>query len=195
MFIAVVIIGMLGWTMYDFLSKPNETTSADEEIQQVQSDSLSDEETKEDSTTEPTIGLNVNDTAPDFELTTLAGETVKLSDFRGQRVMLNFWATWCPPCRAEMPDIQKFHQDNGDIAILAINLTKTEPGLQQVQDFADEFELTFPILLDKQINVAANYEIRPIPTSFMIDSNGVIQFNAFGPLTYDMMVEKFAQMQ
>lgn len=231
--IIVVIVGMLGWAVYDFIANPNETASpgADDKVQQEKSDvqddqgefdstsnqeiidspsdqedldspgdqeeldSPSDGEDKSDEATpEPTVGLNIGNTAPDFELETLSGKRVKLSDYRGQRVMVNFWATWCPPCRAEMPDIQKFHQANDDIVILAINLTQTEPGLQQIQDFVDEFGLTFPVLLDVDIQVATAYQIRPIPSSFLIDSNGIIQFSAYGPLTYEMMVEKFEKM-
>ncbi|WP_343033610.1 TlpA disulfide reductase family protein [Virgibacillus ihumii] len=68
---------------------------------------------------------------PGFQLETLEGEKVKLSDFRGNPVMLNFWATWCPPCRAEIPDMEKLHQ-NKDITILAVNLTKSEANIQNV---------------------------------------------------------------
>ncbi|MFZ3579779.1 TlpA disulfide reductase family protein [Virgibacillus sp. DJP39] len=125
---------------------------------------------------------------------TLNGEKARLSNYRGQRVMVNFWATWCPPCRAEMPDMEKFHQDK-EVVILAVNLTQTESGIMGVKDFVKEFNLTFPILLDEEIKVATNYQIRPIPSSFMIDSNGVIQFKSFGPLTSDMMVEEFEKMQ
>lgn len=102
--------------------------------------------------------------------------------------MLNFWATWCPPCRAEMPDMEKFHQDT-DVEILAVNLTETEPHPNQVQQFADEYGLTFPILLDEKVEVATIYAIQPVPTSFMIDSEGIIQFKSIGPLTYDQMVQ------
>lgn len=112
--ILVVIVGMLGWALYDFLSDTNETTEAvedsDSTSDQKELDSSSDEKDKKDSTTDPTVGLNKGNIAPDFELQTLSGETVKLSDYRGQRVMVNFWATWCPPCRAEMPDLEKFHK-------------------------------------------------------------------------------------
>lgn len=204
----VVVVGMLGFAVYDFVDKPNDTASPDVETEasnsqdeQEQFDSSSDQEVTSPSDgegqsdeAEPTVGLTTGNIAPDFELETLNGETVKLSDYRGQRVMVNFWATWCPPCRAEMPDIQKFHEANDDIVILAINLTQTEPNIQQVQDFVGEFGLTFPVLLDVDIQVATTYEIQPIPSSFLIDSNGIIQFSAFGPLTYEMMTEKFEMM-
>ncbi|WP_267902155.1 peroxiredoxin family protein [Lentibacillus cibarius] len=79
----------------------------------------------DDSGNSDTVGLQKGNIAPDFELTTLEGEQVSLSDYRGQRVVLNFWASWCPPCKAEVPDLQKFYE-NKDVEILAVNLTKTE---------------------------------------------------------------------
>src|SRR5699024_9643213 len=104
---------------------------------------------------------------------TLDGEKKKLSDLRGERVMVNFWATWCPPCRAEIPDLEKFHE-NEDITILAVNLTETEKNMDKVESFVDEFGMTFPVLLDEETKVADTYKIQPIPSSFMVDSNGRI---------------------
>src|SRR5690625_4623501 len=198
---------MIGWAVYEFLApKENDSTmenssnsismsanNADDNLKDEPV--INDDEVEEEAPfTEAVIGLEIGNIAPDFTLSTLTGEEVSLSDFRGQRVMINFWATWCPPCRAEMPDMEKFHL-NEDIVILAINLTETEPSIQQVQDFVDEFNLTFPILLDETITVATAYEIRPIPTSLLVDSNGIIQNKAFGALTYDLMVAEFEKMQ
>ncbi|GGB40159.1 thiol:disulfide interchange protein tlpA [Lentibacillus populi] len=199
--IIIVLIGMIGWAVYDFVNQSDDTSIQDEneEIkQEASSDSDKDNKAaadkKSETTNAVTVGLEVGNAAPDFQLKTLSGKNVKLSDYRGQRVMVNFWATWCPPCRAEMPDLEKFHQ-NKDVVILAVNLTQTEQGMQEVQNFVDEFNLTFPILLDENIEVANTYAIRPIPTSFMVDSNGIIQYKAFGALHYEMMVEEFEKMK
>ncbi|ASK64033.1 alkyl hydroperoxide reductase [Virgibacillus phasianinus] len=198
--ILIVLLGMVGFAVYDFVDQPDDSASPDTD-EAKESSSVNGKATEpstadksEATTADPTVGLEMGNIAPDFQLQTLAGKTVKLSDYRGQRVMVNFWATWCPPCRAEMPDMEKFYQ-NEDIVILAINLTQTEKSLQQVQDFVNEFQVTFPILLDKQIEVATNYGIRPIPTSFMIDPNGIIQFKAFGAMSYERMVQEFEKMK
>ncbi|UOQ94728.1 redoxin domain-containing protein [Halobacillus shinanisalinarum] len=200
--IIIVIVGMFGWAVYDLAFQANHTSSPDmnKGIEQGERGSDSDKvndtsNDKENKTTsEAAVGLNIGDIAPDFQLQTLEGENVKLSDYRGQRVMVNFWATWCPPCRAEMPDMEKFYQ-NKDVVVLAVNLTQTESNLQQVKDFVNEFTLTFPILLDKESKVATNYEIRPIPSSFMIDSNGIIQYKALGALNYERMIQEFEKMK
>ncbi|WP_193063844.1 peroxiredoxin family protein [Oceanobacillus oncorhynchi] len=199
----MIIVGMIGWALYDFIDSsrqstdefvPVEENSSVEEDVREQLEAADNEEGDSAAGENTEVGLEVGNMAPYFELQTLAGETVKLSDYRGKKVMINFWATWCPPCRAEMPDMEAFYQDK-DIVILAVNLTETENNLQQVQDFVNEYELTFPILLDEKIEVAEQYMIQPIPTSYMINSNGVVAFKAFGSLNYDFMVQEFEKMK
>lgn len=173
--LALLIGAMLGWAVYDFISSKNSSGAGSENDAEA--------------------GLEIGDKAPDFELSLLnQEEPVKLSDYRGQRVMVNFWATWCPPCRAEMPDMEKFHQDE-DVAVLAVNMTDTETNLEQVEDFADKYELTFPILLDEESEMAELYNIQPLPTTYMIDSNGIIQFKTLGAMNYDLMIQEFEKME
>ncbi|SDR10651.1 peroxiredoxin family protein [Virgibacillus salinus] len=189
--IILIITGMLAWAVYDVLNSSEETADSGDYVVE---DDTKEESTSEESEGNNKVGLEIGNMAPDFELTTLKGKTVKLSDFRGQRVLVNFWATWCPPCRAEMPDMEKFHQ-NKDITILAINLTETESTKSDVSDFVEKFELTFPILMDETVEVANQYQIQPIPTSYMIDSNGIIQFKALGAMNYELMVQEFEKMK
>lgn len=178
--IIIILVGLLGWVGYDFLS--SDDTKNEENV--------SDAETVVDS---DELGLEIGNIAPDFQLETLDGETVKLSDLRGERVMVNFWATWCPPCRAEMPDMQKFHE-NTDVKILAVNLIDTESSREKVPEFLDELGLTFPVLLDEGSELATEYKIVAYPTSFMIDSDGRIQFKAPGAMNYDIMIQAFEKM-
>jgi peroxiredoxin len=113
-------------------------------------------------------------TAPDFTLETLDGQTMTLSDLPGQVVLINFWATWCPPCRAEMPAIQQVHEQYSDqgFVVLAVNLQERDA---QVTAFIDQMELTFPVLMDRDGDVANRYLVRSIPTTFFVDRSGVIQ--------------------
>jgi peroxiredoxin len=128
--------------------------------------------------------------APDFELTTLAGETVKLSDYKGKKVILNFWATWCPPCKAEMPHMQKFHEQNVEngIEIVAVNLTNLDKGQTEIENFAKEYGLTFDIPLDEEGTIGAQYQAFSIPTSYIIDSKGIITKKIIGPMDEAMMI-------
>ncbi|MFD1850424.1 TlpA family protein disulfide reductase [Oceanobacillus bengalensis] len=148
----------------------------------------------EQASAEGKVGLEIGNQAPDFELETLDGEKVKLSDFRGKPVMLNFWATWCPPCREEMPDMQKFHENN-DVVVLAINVTHTEINEKNAAKFVDEFGFTFDVLLDVNGEASDIYRIRPIPTTYMITSKGEISHKALGALTYEAMVEELEKME
>ncbi|MGY0692743.1 TlpA disulfide reductase family protein [Virgibacillus sp. FSP13] len=99
------------------------------------------------------VGLEKGEIAPDFELETLEGETVRLSDYKGKRVLVNFWATWCPPCRAEIPDLEKLY-DKKDVTILAVNLTESEKSEDNFTDFVEKFEMTFPVLMDVNSDVS-----------------------------------------
>jgi len=113
--------------------------------------------------------------APDFELQTIAGETVKLSDLRGQAVLVNLWATWCPPCRAEMPAIEKVYNEYKDegLVVLAINMTYQDTQ-SNIAPFVAEYDLTFPILLDQTGSVGSAYQLRSLPSSFFINRDGII---------------------
>src|SRR5699024_7929269 len=140
------------------------------------------------------VGLEKGKKAPDFELETLDGETVKLSDYKGEKVIVNFWATWRPPCRQEIPDLQKLY-DNKDIEILAIDLTDTEQSMEDVEEFVfDEFEMTFPVLLDEESKRAALYQVMAYPTSYLVDSEGTMQFLAMGAMTYEQMEKEVDKM-
>src|SRR5690625_503832 len=184
----LLVVGMFGWTVYEFVISKN---SQDD---MITSENSVKEQTKEQPVESDEEGIQEGQIALDFELETLDGETVKLSDFKGQRVMLNFWATWCPPCRAEMPDMQKF-QDNKDVQILAVNLTETEAGRAQVENFMDELNLSMTVPMDEDSAVSTDYSVMAYPTTYMIDSNGRIQSVMMGAINYDLMVQQFEMMQ
>lgn len=121
--------------------------------------------------------------ATEFELQTLSGETVKLSDYRGKKVILNFWATWCPPCKAEMPHMQSFYEEHGEeIEVIAVNLTSRDNGIEALKKFVDDNGLTFSIPLDVNGEYGDAYEIISIPTTYVIDENGQIYQKIVGPM-------------
>ncbi len=138
-----------------------------------------------------TIGLLDNRTvevdrpAPDFLLTTLGGERLRLSDFRGKTVVLNFWATWCPPCRREMPDFQALWEERGpdgpdDLVILAVNLI-SQDARADVRAFVREFGVSFPVLFDTSGDaVSRRYGVRALPATFFIDRDGIVRTTALG---------------
>ncbi|WP_047981171.1 TlpA family protein disulfide reductase [Ornithinibacillus contaminans] len=142
-------------------------------------------------------GINEGDTAPDFKLKMLNGDTVTLSDLKGKKVLVNVWATWCPPCKEEMPELQQFYEEYGDdIEIIAVNATGSERNEQAVRDFISEYDYTFPVAFDKDMEVTDNYMVISIPTSYFIGTDGVIQVpRKVGPMTYDFMVEMMNKLK
>ncbi len=123
--------------------------------------------------------------APDFTLQTLDGETLTLSELRGKKVILNFWATWCPPCRTEMPHLQEYYEkysETDNVEIVAVNATYREQSEEKVQQFIDSFNLTFPIALANEEETLNLYEVLTIPSTFFIDTDGQIQHYIVGPL-------------
>ena len=113
--------------------------------------------------------------APDFELKSTSGETIKLSDLRGQAVLVNLWATWCPPCREEMQSIEKVYNEYKDqgFVVLAVNMTYQDTPTK-IAPFVGERGLTFPILLDETGDMANDYQLRSLPSSYFIGRDGVI---------------------
>lgn len=136
---------------------------------------------------QPVVGAQ----APDFTLPGLDGEPVRLSELRGQRVLLNFWATWCGPCRQEMPAIQARY-NHGDFAVLAVDFGETRA---QVQGFINEIGVDLPIVLDADGSVQELYRVRGYPTTFFIDAQGVIRFFHIGEMSTEDIDSYLKQME
>ncbi len=129
---------------------------------------------------------NVGDPAPDFTLKNLEGEKVSLSDFKGQPVLINFWATWCPPCRYEMPFIESAWQQYKDDGFVVLAVDVEEP-ISVVQRFVESFGLTFPILLDYKGEVSDMYRLRAFPTSYFVGRDGKILIAHRGMMTEQVL--------
>jgi peroxiredoxin len=136
--------------------------------------------------------LQVGDTAPDFALESLSGETLRLSDMRGQAVMINFWAVWCGYCRIELPAMQAVYQvyQDQEFVVLAVDVQESR---DLVEAFVEDAGLTFPILLDQRAEVTSLYRIRGLPTSYFVDRDGVITAVHLGPVNEQLIEEYMAE--
>ena len=114
--------------------------------------------------------------APNFTLDTLDGNKVALSDLRGKIVVVNIWATWCPPCRAETPALEKSYEQYKDSGVVILGVDSTnQDSLSDVTSFVQEYKLTYPILLDRDGRVGYLYQIKGLPSTFFINRRGVIR--------------------
>lgn len=133
-------------------------------------------------------GLQVGERAPDFSLPDLDGNLVSLSDFGGQPVMLNFWATWCGPCRIEMPEMQEAYEAHRDEGFVILALNQDESAETVSAFFYDELDLTFTPLLDENSVVAFDYGAFGVyPTSMFIDGDGIVRAVHRGPATLEQI--------
>ncbi len=212
----VAILLVFGFVIYDFVSSSKEeqaiieeasnpTQVMDEEAVDIPEEyqDLTDEELDalleeaggaiNNNGSEVQFGASKGDTAYDFYLEDMDGNFVSLSDFRGKKVFLNFWASWCPPCRVEMPHLQEFAEENEDVVVLGVNVTSSESSLDNVKGFVDEFGLTFPNLYGTD-DITYLYYVESLPTSYFIDSNGVVNESVIGPVTKDILEARFALM-
>ncbi|CAM3792291.1 peroxiredoxin family protein [Marinicrinis lubricantis] len=178
----IVILALVGWGIYD---------SRDSQSNLEASNSTQKE------TAEVKVGTQVGNMAPDFQLVSLDGEEVKLTDYRGKKVLLNFWATWCPPCRVEMPHMEKFYNDfkTEEVVILGVNLTHTEESVANVPIFVADFGLTFPIVFDEKGQVSKLYQVVAYPTTYLIDSDGIIREKFQGAINYEIMDQSVSKME
>ena len=143
---------------------------------------------------EPKEGLEIGNKPPEFNLEMLNGEQVRLEDVKGKKVMINFWATWCPPCEAEMPEMEKLQKEQGDrVIVLAVNMTNAEKSIKDVESFISKRNLTFPVALDKDGRVSVQYEVYSYPTTYFLDEEGNILNISRGAMTKETM-EKMLEL-
>ena len=135
-------------------------------------------------------------TAPDFSVDVLGGGQITLSGLRGQPVVLNVWATWCPPCRQEMPALEKIHNDFKEqgLVLIGMNLT-SQDSEKTVAAFVQEYGLSFPVALDRDGTVQRKYKISGYPTTFFIDRDGIIRSVVVGgPMSAALIQSKVEEL-
>ncbi len=165
------------------IPSPEPTTAAPQAAQPVTQDAL------------PPTDVKVGFSAPDFTLTTLDGKTVKLSDLRGQNVLINYWVTWCDPCLEELGFLDLLGQEfqARGFVILSVNGLAQNP-LPDVESIVSQKSLTLPVLLDDSDNFYNTYLVKFLPTSFFIDENGVIRHIQLGSATEETFRAKIEQL-
>ena len=134
----------------------------------------------------PSSGISIGNLAPDFETVTDDGQPIKLSDHRGEIVLLNFWATWCGPCRIEMPEFEAIFNEHSDQGFNIIAINNAE-SVADVQGFREEFGLSFTLAMDERADIQNQYNIFSYPSTFLLDRDGTILARHFGALTAEQV--------
>jgi thiol-disulfide isomerase/thioredoxin len=131
--------------------------------------------------------------APEISLVSTAGQLMTLSDYRGKPVIINFWATWCAPCRAETPDLQAIHRELGDqVVIFSVNATQQDQG--NIEGFMEEFGVTFPVALDTEGEAFAAYRVLGLPTTVFINKEGIVEEVFTGPVNKAYVESKIPEI-
>lgn len=203
--VLMMIMGVMMFTgkmnsVTGYLSNISGQQIAGETEEATEPEARQDTEPETTPTTEAATEESTSAEAPalppsiDFTLTDQYGNSHTLSDYKGKTVFLNFWATWCPPCRAEMPDIQKLYEtydQEGDDAVIILGIASPDIGGEQSQEgviqFLEENGYTYPVLMDTTGEQFRNYGITSYPTTFMIDRDGNVFGYVSGQLSEDMM--------
>ena len=134
------------------------------------------------------VPAEVNLPAPDLTLTDLSGNTVSLSDYPGRIVLVNNWATWCPPCKAEMPVLEAYYEAHASQDFVIIAIESGEP-VSEVTDFVSRYGLTFPVWLDADGLALEAFKNWDLPSSYVLDGNGTIRLAWTGPISRKMLEE------
>jgi peroxiredoxin len=182
--LSLLIVGSV-YTVYSY-NKSNQDNISNTTANSTNNTAISEQKNINNGSNNQTVIKNIKIKATDFKLKDLNGKEVSLSDFKGKEVFLNFWASWCPPCKAEMPEMQKLYEEtkDSDLVMLTVNLSEDK---STVQKFIDTNKYSFLVLLDTDNIVASKYQIVSIPTSFFIDNEGNIVNKHIGQMTIENM--------
>lgn len=138
--------------------------------------------------------LQVGDPAPDFAYTLADGSTHTLRDLRGQKVLINFWATWCAPCEVEMPDLERAAQQLGDSGLIVLAVNHSEQ-VDVIEPFAQKLGLTFPLIANPNRDIIHGFGVINLPTSYFIDTSGVVSYKHIGLINFDFIKQRVEEMQ
>jgi peroxiredoxin len=195
---AIVLLGLIAWGVMDYITNDKEIVTGTEE-QKEQEESAKGKESEEENVEKNSknkVGTKKGNTAPDFTIVDLNEKKVSLSDYRGKKIILNMWATWCPPCRAEMPEMQSYYEtyaEEDNVEILAVNMT-FQDSISNIETFKEENGITFPILLDRHNDVGVPYRVMVLPTTWFINEEGIISDVHSGPMDEAMMKNYIKKM-
>ncbi len=181
------------------LSTPEPTQTSSSQSEESTSEATQENAQEEEQSTSEATQEEQSDAvyAVDFTVQDLDGNTVKLSDYYGKPIVLNFWASWCPPCKEEMPDFDKVNAELGeDVQFLMVNMTDSQGGesVSVASSYIEENGFTFPVLYDVDQEAAYTYGVRSLPTTYFIDENEEIVAGVQGSINEEILLEGISRI-
>lgn len=193
--VAALVLGGIFYAISSKGEKENqkndsEITGEDGKSEDISGDIMKEPDDNDTSTDEPTTAdeptIELGKELPDFTLKNLKGEDVSLRDYKDKIVLVNFWATWCGFCDAEMPDLQKLHEENDDLVVLGVNVLEEK---DVVEKYVKKGGYDFEVVLDDEGKVSQDYYVSGLPASYFTDKDGMFLGRVPGMLTYEQMNE------
>lgn len=170
-------------------SKPSIEKTSDKVEEALPETEIAEEKNTEviagEEAAEEDFEIAIGKESPNFTLKNLDGKEVSLSDYRGKIVLINFWATWCPWCDKEMPDLQKLDEENDDLVVLAVDVMEKE---ETVKEYIEKGEYNFEVVLDEDGEIAKTYLVSGLPASYFVDEEGILLGGVPGAMTYEQMI-------
>lgn len=134
------------------------------------------------------VGIEIGDKAPNYTLPTFEGEAQSLSDYKGNIVVMNMWASWCEPCTREIPDLMRLHNTYDEVTLVAVNMNSYERNRDGAESFVEEYDMNrIPSLIDEEGEVASLYQLQHLPTTYIIDEDGIIVERMEGETTFEQL--------
>ncbi|MDA3128610.1 TlpA family protein disulfide reductase [Aliibacillus thermotolerans] len=139
------------------------------------------------------VGIEIGDQAPDYTLPTFEGESRSLSDYEGNIIVMNMWASWCEPCTREIPDLMKLHDTYDEVTLVTVNMNSYERNREDAEAFVRDFQMDrIPSLIDEEGEVASLYQLQHLPTTYVMDENRVIVDRIDGETTFEQLEARLA---
>lgn len=182
--IIFAVIGTICFVAFDFFKQSNKQKEFEAQMNEEMTDAKGNP---------IKYGAEVGDLVYDYEMSEISNsKQVKMSDYRGKKVLLNFWASWCPPCKEEAPTLQKFAEERFDIVVLGVNVKSAEKVPGDEVKFLEKYGLTFSNVYAQE-EMFKSFYIASFPTSFIIDEDGVITEKLVGGITEEFLNKKFSK--
>nr|TXF83063.1 TlpA family protein disulfide reductase [Alkalicoccus halolimnae] len=199
----LILITAVGAGIFIFLTNQEQEDQSSEALEAyMENDGIErtvpDEEDTVSFQTVEEVGVEPGMEAADFELPLLSGsDTLSLHELRGNFVVVNMWATWCPPCREEMPDFVRFYEEYKDegVEMIGVNMTASEKNKEVVHQFVDDFNIPFHTLLDEEGIMEEAYNVYVMPSTYIIDPDGRMVMNRPGYISYEILEENFLDIK